>query len=101
MEDSRETVADLQRQLSKAVSEAASLRQKIEGADEGIRPEDVEDLKRRMGVRLQDSETQLEAAMAKAVQSEKAKNRLQQELEAVAEELEKVALRRSLAYGRQ
>jgi len=90
LEDSRETTADVQRQLTKAVGETAALRQKAEVAEEGIRPEEVEDLKRKMGVRLQDSESQLEAALAKAVSLEKAKNRLQVELEAVAEDLEKV-----------
>ena len=90
IEDGRETAADLQRQLTKVVSEAAALRQKVDGADEGIRVEEVEDLKRRMGVRLQDSETQLESALAKAVAAEKAKTRMQTELEAVIEELEKV-----------
>jgi len=94
IEDGRETAADLQRQLTKAVSEAATLRQKVEGADEGIRAEDVEDLKRRMGLRLQDSETQLEAALNKAVAAEKAKSRVQTELDAVIEELEKVNLSR-------
>jgi len=90
LEDSRETTADIQRQLTKAVGEAAQLRQKAEVADEGIRPEELEDLKRKMGVRLQDSESQLEAALTKAVSMEKAKNRLQVELEALAEDLEKV-----------
>lgn len=90
IEDGRETAADLQRQLTKAVGEAAALRQKAEGAEEGIRVEEVEDLKRRMGIRLQDSETQLESALAKAVAAEKAKSRVQTELEAVIEELEKV-----------
>jgi len=60
-------------------------------AEEGIKPEEVEDLKRKMGVRLQDSESQLEAALTKAVAMEKAKNRLQVELETLAEDLEKVA----------
>ena len=90
LEDSRETAADIQRQLTKAVGEAAALRQKAEVAEEGIRPEEVDDLKRKMGVRLQDSESQLEAALTKAVAVEKAKNRLQVELEALAEDLEKV-----------
>jgi len=90
LEDSRESTADIQRQLSKAVSEAAALRQKADVAEEGIRPEELEDLKRKMGVRLQDSESQLEAALTKAVSMEKAKNRLQVELEALAEDLEKV-----------
>jgi len=90
LEDGRETAADIQRQLTKAAGEAAALRQKAEAAEEGIRPEEMEDLKRKMGVRLQDSESQLEAALTKAVSMEKAKNRLQVELEALAEDLEKV-----------
>jgi len=90
LEDSRETTADIQRQLTKAVGETAALRQKAEMAEEGIKPEEMEDLKRKMGVRLQDSESQLEAALTKAVSMEKAKNRLQVELEALAEDLEKV-----------
>jgi len=90
LEDSRETTADIQRQLTKAVGEASALRQKADVAEEGIRPEEVEDLKRKMGIRLQDSESQLEATLSKAVAMEKAKNRLQVELEAVSEDLEKV-----------
>ena len=92
LEDSRETTADIQRQLTKAVSEAATLRQKADVAEEGIRPEELEDLKRKMGVRLQDSESQLEAALTKAVSMEKAKNRLQVELETLADDLEKVTI---------
>ena len=90
LEDGRETAADIQRQLTKAVGEAASLRQKADMAEEGIKPEEMEDLKRKMGVRLQDSESQLEAALTKAVNMEKAKNRLQVELDTLAEDLEKV-----------
>ena len=96
LEDSRETTADIQRQLTKATGEASALRQKAEVAEEGIRPEEMEDIKRKMGVRLQDSESQLEAALGKAVSMEKAKNRLQVELEAVAEDLEKVSFQNNL-----
>ena len=99
LEDSRETAADIQRQLTKAVGEASALRQKADMAEEGIKPEEMEDLKRKMGVRLQDSESQLEAALTKAVSMEKAKNRLQVELEAVAEDLEKVKRRKISTFN--
>lgn len=92
LEDELGTKTDLQRQLTKAVGEASSLRQKLETAEAGVRPEELDDLKRKMGVRIQDSEVQLEAALSRAVGVEKMKNRLQMELEAIAAELEKVRL---------
>ena len=55
-----------------------------------VRPEELEDVKRKLGVRIQDSESQLEGALSKAISMEKAKNRLQLELESVVEEMEKV-----------
>lgn len=91
LEDEHVTKADLQRQLTKAVGEATSLRQKLETAEAGVRPEELEDVKRKMGVRIQDSEVQLEAALSKIVGAEKMKNRLQMELETLATELEKVS----------
>ena len=57
-----------------------------------MRPEELEDVKRKMGVRIQDSESQLEAALSKAIAAEKVKNRLQLELESTVEELEKVLM---------
>jgi len=91
MEDEQVTQSDIQRQLVKANSEAAALRSKAEAAESAVRPEELEDVKRKMGSRIQDSETQLEVALSKAITMEKAKNRLQAELEGLAEEFEKVS----------
>ena len=91
IEDEQIGKADLQRQLVKAQNEVSSLKQKLEQAESnGIQPEELEDLKRKMGVKIQDGEAQLESALSKLVGLDKLKTRLQMEVEALALDLEKV-----------
>jgi len=91
LDEEQETRADLQRQLTRANSEAATWRQKFEAGEGGIRPEELDELKKKLGARIQDGEAQLEAALGKVVGLEKAKNRSQMEVEALVAELEKVS----------
>ena len=90
MDDEQEATAEAQRQLSRSTGEATTLRQRLEGMEAGVRPEELEDIKRKMSARLQESESQLEAALSKAVSIEKVKNRLQMEMEAITSDLELV-----------
>ena len=64
-------------------------RKKFESGEGGIRPEEVDDLKRKLNARLQETEQQLEAALSKANSLEKAKNRLSGELEDLMLEVER------------
>ena len=91
VEETAEARADVQRQLTRALNDVAAARQKAEAAEEGIRPEELEDVKRKLAGRIQDGEAQLEAALSKAMTMEKMKTRLQMELEAVITDLEKVS----------
>ena len=91
LDEEQERRADLQRQLTKANNEGAIWRQKFESGEGGIRPEELDDLKKKLGARIQDGEAQLEAALAKAIGLEKAKNRSQMEIEALMAEVEKVS----------
>ena len=90
LEEEQEGRAELQRQLTRANNEAAVWRQKFESGEGGIRPEELEDLKKKLGARILDGEAQLEAAVAKAIGLEKAKSRSQMEIDALVAEVEKV-----------
>jgi len=91
LEEEQERRADVQRQLVKANNDGAIWRQKFESGEGGIRPEELDDLKKKLGARIHDGEAQLEAALAKAIALEKAKNRAQMEIEALMAEVEKVS----------
>jgi len=90
LEEEQEARAELQRQLTRSVNDAASWRHKFESGEGGIRPEEMEELKKKLAARIQDGEAQLEAALGKVVGLEKAKNRSQMEVEALVAEVEKV-----------
>jgi len=90
IEDEQEKSSELQRQIIKINSESQSWRQKFESGEGSIKPEEVEDMKKKFIGRIQDSESQLEAVVGKAMGLEKAKNRLQIEVESLLAELEKV-----------
>ncbi len=92
LEEEQEGRADLQRALTKANNEIAVWRQKLESGEGGIRSEELDDLKRKMNAKLADVESQLEGAQSKASALEKAKNRLQGELEDVIIEMERVCV---------
>lgn len=89
LDEEQERSADLQRQLTKSNGEAQMWRQKFESGEGSIRPEEVEDMKKKFVARLQEVETQLEAVVSKAMGLEKAKARAQLEIENLLSELEK------------
>jgi chromosome segregation ATPase len=90
LDEEHERVSDMQRQLIKATNEAAQWRQRYESGEGGIRPEELDDLKKKLGARILDGEAQLEAAVAKAIGLEKAKSRSQLEIEALTAEIDKL-----------
>ncbi|WAR11021.1 MYS-like protein [Mya arenaria] len=80
LEEEGDAKVDLQRQLSRANSEANAWRVKYES--EGMaRAEELEDIRRKLSVKLQDTESALDAANNKISGLEKNKSRLQMELE--------------------
>merc|ERR1719228_2835096 len=80
LEEEQEGRSDLQRQVSKANNEVSQLRSKFE--TEGTqRVEELEEARRKLGVKLGDAEQAAEAANLKVQALEKAKSRLQGELE--------------------
>jgi len=92
LDEEQEARSDLQRQLTRSNNEASVWRQKFESGEGGIRPEEMDDLKKKLGARIHDGEAQLEAALAKVVGLEKAKSRSQMEVEALVAEVEKVGI---------
>lgn len=90
LDEEQEGRAELQRQLTKTANESAMWRQKFESGEGSIRPEEVEELKRKFAARILDVEAQLEATLGKGLAMEKAKNRLQMEVETLIAEVEKV-----------
>jgi len=89
LEEEQEGRADLQRLLGKANNEASSWRQKCESGEGGVRSEELDDLKRKMGAKLAEAESAAEAAISKASALDKAKNRMQGELEDLMIECER------------
>jgi len=88
-EEEQEGRADLQRLLAKANNEASTWRQKCESGEGGVRSEEMEDLKRKLSAKLAEAESAAEAAISKASNLEKAKNRMQGELEDLMIECER------------
>ena len=79
-EEEQEAKSELQRQLAKAQGDAQQLRAKFEG--EGVnRTTELEEGRRRLQSKLQETEEEMESARAKCAQLEKTKNRLGAELE--------------------
>nr|pir myosin heavy chain, skeletal muscle - rat (fragments) [Rattus norvegicus] len=78
----------LQRALSKANSEVAQWRTKYE-TDAIQRTEELEEAKKKLAQRLQDSEEQVEAVNAKCASLEKTKQRLQGEVEDLMVDVER------------
>jgi len=90
LEEEQEGRSDLQRMLTKANNEMAVWRHKCESGEGGVRSEEMEELKRKMNAKIMELEAQLEASQSKASSMEKAKNRLQGELEDLSIEVERV-----------
>ncbi|XP_048102750.1 myosin-3-like isoform X2 [Alosa alosa] len=87
-EEEQEAKAELQRCMSKANSEVAQWRTKYE-TDAIQRTEELEEAKKRLAQRLQDSEEQTEAVNAKCASLEKTKQRLQAEVEDLMVEMDR------------
>ncbi|XP_045072282.1 myosin-8-like isoform X3 [Coregonus clupeaformis] len=87
-EEEQESKVELQRSMSKANSEVALWRTKYE-TDAIQRTEELEDAKRKLAQRLQDSEEQTEAMNAKCASLEETKQRLQAEVEDLMVEMER------------
>jgi len=92
VEEEQSGRADLQRLVQKANSEAALWRQKCESGEGGVRSEEMEEMKRKLTAKVQDAESQLEAATTKLTSLEKANHRLKAELEDATVEMERVRL---------
>jgi peptidoglycan hydrolase CwlO-like protein len=89
-EEEQENRANLQRLLQKAQNEANEWKRKAESGEGGVRSEEFDDLKKKLGARIADLEGQLEAANAKANSLEKARSRLQGEIDDIVVEMERV-----------
>lgn len=90
LEEEQEGRGDLQRLLTKANNEVAVWRHKCESGEGGVRSEELDELKRKLNTKIQELESALEASQTKAAGLEKAKNRLQGELEDLTIEVERV-----------
>ena len=90
LDEEQEARAELQRLLTKANNEMAVWKHKCESGEGGVRSEEMEELKRKFNVKLQEMEAQMEAAQSKAASLEKVKGRLQGELEDLMVEVERV-----------
>uniref|UniRef100_A0A8D3ARB6 Uncharacterized protein n=1 Tax=Scophthalmus maximus TaxID=52904 RepID=A0A8D3ARB6_SCOMX len=87
-EEEQEAKAELQRYLSKANGDVAQWRTKYE-TDAIQRTEELEEAKKRLAQRLQESEEMTEAANVKCASLEKTKQRLQAEVEDLMVEVER------------
>ncbi|XP_068434011.1 myosin-8-like [Clinocottus analis] len=87
-EEEQEAKAELQRGLSRANGEVALWRSRYE-TDAIQRTEELEEAKRRLAQRLQDSEEMTEAANVKCSSLEKTKQRLQAEVEDLLVEVQR------------
>ena len=80
----------MQRQLSKSNTDAQQWRAKYEG--EGVvRADELEESRRKLQAKLSDADQAAEAALAKVAGLEKAKARLQGELEDLMVDVERVS----------
>uniref|UniRef100_A0A3P8V5S4 Myosin, heavy chain 6, cardiac muscle, alpha n=1 Tax=Cynoglossus semilaevis TaxID=244447 RepID=A0A3P8V5S4_CYNSE len=88
LEEEQEAKAELQRALSKSNSEVSTWRTKYE--TDGIqRTEELEEAKKKLVQRLQESEEAMEAVNAKCSSLEKTKHRLQNEIEDLMLDIER------------
>ncbi|XP_077581880.1 myosin, heavy chain 7B, cardiac muscle, beta a [Stigmatopora nigra] len=87
-DEDQEAKAEMQRALSKANSEVAQWRTKYE-TDAIQRTEELEEAKKKLVTRLQETEESMEATNAKCSSLEKTKHRLQTEIEDLVIDLER------------
>ncbi|XP_041656373.1 myosin-7B-like [Cheilinus undulatus] len=88
LEEEQEAKAELQRALSKANSQVVQWRTKYE-TDAVLRIEELEEAKKKLVVKLQNTEEAVEASQAKCCSLEKSKLGLQTEIEDLVVELER------------
>ncbi|XP_038216615.1 paramyosin, long form-like [Zerene cesonia] len=88
LEEESEARLDLERQLVKSNGEVAHWRSKFE-AEAAARAEEIEEIRRKYSVRIQEQEEQIETLIAKISSVEKQKSRLQSEVEVLIIDLEK------------
>ncbi|KAM5145497.1 myosin-2-like [Mantella aurantiaca] len=87
-EEEQEAKAELQRSLSKANGEVSQWRTKYE-TDAIQRTEELEEAKKKLALRLQEAEEQVEAVNSKCASLEKTKQRLQSEVEDLMVDIER------------
>ncbi|CAF4749534.1 paramyosin, long form [Pieris napi] len=88
LEEESEARLDLERQLVKASGEVQHWRSKFE-AEAAARAEEIEEIRRKYSIRIQEQEEQIETLIAKISSVEKQKSRLQSEVEVLIIDLEK------------
>ncbi|KOX72603.1 Paramyosin [Melipona quadrifasciata] len=88
LEEESEARLDIERQLVKANGEVQVWRSKYE-TEANARAEEVEELRRKYGARIQEQEEQIETLLVKINNLEKQKSRLQSEVEVLIIDLEK------------
>lgn len=88
LEEESEARLDLERQLVKASGEVQHWRVKFE-SEAAARAEEIEEIRRKYSVRIQEQEEQIETLIAKISNVEKQKSRLQSEVEVLIIDLEK------------
>ena len=88
LEEESEARLDLERQLVKAKADADNWRVKYEN-EALARAEEIEELRRKFALKIQEQEEHIESLMAKLAQVEKQKSRLQSEVEVLIIDLEK------------
>ncbi|CAB3226181.1 unnamed protein product [Arctia plantaginis] len=87
-EEESEARLDLERQLVKANGEVGHWRSKFE-AEASARAEEIEEIRRKYSIRIQEQEEQIETLIVKINNVEKQKSRLQSEVEVLIIDLEK------------
>jgi chromosome segregation ATPase len=88
LEEESEARLDLERQLVKVNSESQQWRSKYE-TEVSARAEEVEEIRRKFQIRIQETEEHIEQLMIKLSNTEKQKSRLQSEVEVLIIDLEK------------
>ena len=90
LEEEQEAQNDLQRLMTKANNEANVWRQKCQSGEGGVRSEELDEMKKKLSAKLAEMESSLDASNTKVASLDKVKTRLQNELEDVMVEVERV-----------
>ena len=76
--------------MTKANNEANVWRQKCQSGEGGVRSEELDEMKKKLSAKLAEMESSLDASNTKVASLDKVKSRLQNELEDVMVEVERV-----------